>query len=204
MGPLDIGEVIVLFFSILTYLAYVWTNGFYDILTLVIRLVGLVLYQFINADAAYLINTSVIDAVDSNFYKGKLTAKPNIQHRAPYEMQDKICDNINRFAYVMSRYTRAGVGKGDIGLSALYIFRSIGEIIYGWSQIISPAKGTEREQIFIPFANYFQVKVLTDIILGDSASSSLRTSAYALGALVKVALEYKMHSPRFLTEYDGR
>lgn len=185
---LFIASVVVFFISILTYLVYVWNNGFYDVLTLILRTLGLLLYKVMDCNSAYLANIG-LDVLDSNFYKGKPTLKTNIPHRRDYEMQDKISDNISRFAMVMCNYSDE--------TAAVYIFRSVGEIIYGCLQIMAPVDDMKYEPIFIAFANFMDAKVVADMI-----PVKTKWPLYLAGGALQIFREYILHAPHLHPRYN--
>ena len=161
----------------------------YDVLTLVIRTFGLALYKIINCNAAYIANVG-LDVVDSNFYKGQVTIDTNIPDRTGYEMQDKISDNASRFAMLFCK-------DSDALLNSTYIYRSIGEIIYGWLQIIRPVKDMTYEPIFILFANFMDTKVAVDMLPIKN-----KWPLYLAGGVLQLAREYKLHTAKFHPQYN--
>lgn len=169
-------------------------------LTFSFRLLGLILFKFLKPEYAYIINTTIVDGLDSRIVVENFTRqeiKEEIKRRFKkskkfikkisemveyvqtdkYLYQDKLSDNILRFVSLLFKYD-------DPTLKYLYIFRSIGEILV--------AITGDRRYLFY-FPDLFKIFYIRDLIPDNYQMPYL-----VIGSMLKMYIEYIHHSKKKL------
>lgn len=145
--------------------------------SLFLRLTGLSLFFLINPVIAYIINTTIFDAIDSAFYDKSLYPTNNDWVQAiPYSYQDKLADNLVRFCAIIS-FPNHPLSPL---LKITYIYRTIGELLY----FIHPNKS-----LFLYFPDIFQILYLSVIF----KHTKFYPMIIPIGIVIKLISEYIMH-----------
>jgi hypothetical protein len=173
--------MIELFYLVPILSLFIFINNVHNIpinySAIFLRFTGLSLFFFINPVIAYIINTTIFDAIDSAFYDRTLYPNYNDWIQAiPYSYEDKIADNLVRFFAIVS--------FPDHPLSLLlkitYIYRTIGELLY----FIHPNKS-----LFLYFPDIFQILYLSVIF----KNTKIYPIIIPIGIVIKLISEYVMH-----------
>lgn len=173
--------LIILIISILSFIFSIQSKNItIKYIPIILRLIGLLLFEYLDPMCAYLLNATLIDGMDSRLIFDtfntfdKFTIK-DYTNTTSYLYQDKIIDNLMRFVSLSYNYN-------DM-LAFLYVFRSIGEIL----MFI-----TNNEKFLFYFPDLFQIYYLKDLPILNQ-SKSLQNIYVIIGSMIKIFLEYHHH-----------
>ena len=159
--------ILIFILSIFLYTVAISQQGLFYAGGFMIRSVGLLLFNYVTPWIGYMINTTVIDGADCRSFNME---KINGCGNAIYQIQDKLSDNLLRFVALQYNYSKS--------LEYLYIFRSIGDIIFIILHLTLPSS-PKFKRVFILFADFYQVKY----IVGDN------THLFMIGCVLKIIHE---------------
>lgn len=162
--------ILIFILSIFLYTVAICNTGLFYPGGFMIRSVGLLLFNYVTPLISYIANATIIDGADC--------LSINLERKAgcgdiQYQIQDKLSDNIMRFVALQYNYSKT--------LELLYIFRSIGDVIFVILHLTFPSS-LKFKRVFVLFADFYQVKY----IVGDN------TPLFIIGCVLKIIHEISL------------
>lgn len=185
-------SLFLLLISIFSYFIYIAKNGIFNITGLILRSLSLFLYSVSNYKIAYLFNVLIAETFDARVSFDGIGNDISFDDIHGYTIQDKFADNINR--YVALQTYKKYVNDDEI-LEYLYMYRTIGEILYIWIQLWFnyDKKNIKLKKLFIIFPNFFQVKYIINMLPESKLKSKQRNRVIVLCCIAKMFHEIIMH-----------